>query len=196
MPTVGWKHGSPAPAGPSSIRRPYAARNAPNPLLQRAAFYLDAAQTFWQEWVVNYDLNHQIIIAERLQESTQQVGANWNPNFHFWRKQYLPYVLAPLALIPLFFLLRSILRALKLRTGRATHAEVSALYRRMLRILQSRGFTKPASLTAGEFASSLPPSPLAAAVAEFTECYQAFRYGNDTSRLHELAPLLDRMKAL
>ena len=198
LPNYGWTVFDPTPTVP---------RAAVNPLIARLTFYLDAAQTFWQDWVVNYDLNRQITLAERLQESTQQVGANWNPDFRFWQKGWSPWIahhkawFAAALLLPfvLVLLVRVVLRSVRsyrLRSGRVTHAEVSLLYRRMLRILKSRGYEKSPASTAGEFALSLPPSPLAGAVAEFTDRYEAFRYGNDTSRLHELSPLLDRMRTL
>ena len=175
---------------------PYVPRPALSPLGSRIGFYLDAAETFWQEWVVNYDLNHQITIAERLQETTQEVSANWKPDFH-WQPALLVKTLPEIAAAVLaLLLLPTAFRALRRRTGRATHADASALYRRMLRQLKKRGYEKPPFLTAAEFAGTLPPSPLALAVGEFTRAYQSFRYGDDAAAIHKLDALLDRMRTL
>ena len=198
LPGSGWTTFDPTPP---------VARAATNAVLSSLALYLDAAQTFWQEWVVNYDLNHQIAIAERLQESTQQVGANWNPHLQLWRTEWTRWILTHKALliaVALFFctlpfaipLILQALHSRKLRSGRATHADARLLYRRMLHLLKTRGYEKPAWFTAAEFAHSLPASPLSAAVHEFTAGYQAFRYGNDASALPQLTALLQRMRAL
>ncbi len=202
LPASGWTIFDPTP----TVMRPPA-----NALLARLALYQDAAETIWREWVVNYDLNQQITLAEQLQETTQQVGANWNPNMQLWRAEWTRWIAlhkgALTVLLVLLFALpvavptiRRVLRQAshryKIHRGGATHADASFLYRRMLGLLKRRGYEKQASLTAGEFASSLPPSALAAAVGEFTAEYQAFRFGGDTSKFRNLAALLDRMKAL
>jgi hypothetical protein len=197
LPGSGWTTFDPTPP---------TARSA-NLVFAQLALYLDAAQTFWQEWVVNYDLNHQIAIAERLQESTQQVGANWNPHLQLWRTEWTRWILmnkASLIAGALFLcalpfaipLIRQALHTRKLLSGRATHADAGLLYRRMLQLLKTRGYEKPAWFTAAEFARSLPASPLSTAVSEFTAGYQAFRYGNDASALPQLTTLLQRMRAL
>ena len=202
LPGSGWTTFDPTPA---------IARANTNAALAQLALYLDAAQTFWQEWVVNYDLNRQIAIAERLQESTQQVGANWNPHLQLWRPEWTRWALAnkslllfftallcalPFAIPAVIRLARHSLHTRKLRSGRATQADASLLYRRMLQLLQTRGYEKPAWFTAAEFAQSIPPSALSVAVQEFTAGYQAFRYGNDASAIPQLTTLLQRMRAL
>lgn len=202
LPGSGWTTFDPTPA---------VSRAPANALLARLALYLDAAQTLWQEWVVNYDLNQQITLAAQLQETTQQVGANWNPNFKLWRAEWTAWVSLhktlliclgvllcslPFAMPLALRLVRHALHRYKVRSGRITHADASILYRRMLRILKSRGYDKPLSFTPAEFASSLPPSKLAGAVHEFTLGYQAFRYGNDAAGASSLIALLRQMRTL
>jgi len=179
LPGQGWTVFDPTPSLPRAAQ-------------SRFAFYLDAAETFWQEWVVSYDLNHQITIAERLQESTQQIKA---PDFHWptLNKQLLLRWVAAILILPMVFFA---VRAYRHRTSRVTSAQAPVLYGRMLRLLKARGYEKPAWFTPAEFARSLPPSPLAQAVTDWTAHYQAFRYGGDTTRLHDLDTLLDRMRTL
>ncbi|MDQ6676775.1 MAG: transglutaminase domain-containing protein, partial [Acidobacteriota bacterium] len=190
---------------------PPAARAMGTSVFSQAAMYLDAAETFWQEWVVNYDLNRQITLAERLQETTQLATAKWNPDFPSWSKEWRrkiaqrgPVMAAVLsaALLLLFAgpalvrFLQLTIHGYKVRSGRATAGDATVLYGRMLRVLAKQGFHKPAWFTPAEFAASLPPSPLASTVAEFTDRYQEFRFGNHASNGRHLDSLLKRMREL
>ena len=52
----------------------------PNPpgfaLLTRLTLYLDAAETFWQQWVVDYDLSRQGALAYRMEQGAHRMGIN------------------------------------------------------------------------------------------------------------------------
>ena len=59
--------------------RPHAARSA-RPRLSawtRLGFYADAADVFWQDWVLNYNLDRQLQLASRVGESSRHFGWNW-----------------------------------------------------------------------------------------------------------------------
>ncbi len=43
----------------------------------RLGFYTDAAEVFWQDWVLNYDLDHQLQLASKMGRSGRQMGTNW-----------------------------------------------------------------------------------------------------------------------
>ena len=53
----------------------------PNPgsvsLLTKLALYADAAETFWQEWVVSYDLGHQATLADKMEQTSRSAGSRW-----------------------------------------------------------------------------------------------------------------------
>ena len=53
----------------------------PNPqgfsLLTRLGLYVDAAQTFWQEWVVSYDLAQQGTLSYRMELGARRLGIRW-----------------------------------------------------------------------------------------------------------------------
>src|SRR3954447_13987427 len=53
----------------------------PNPpgygVLARFNLYLDAADTFWQQWVVQYDAGQQGTLADRLEQGVRHMGLNW-----------------------------------------------------------------------------------------------------------------------
>ena len=46
-------------------------------LLTRLALYLDAAETFWQEWVVTYDIARQGTLAGRMEQGAHRLGIRW-----------------------------------------------------------------------------------------------------------------------
>ena len=45
--------------------------------MTRLALYLDASETFWQEWVVTYDLARQGTLAYRMEQGAQRLGIRW-----------------------------------------------------------------------------------------------------------------------
>jgi transglutaminase-like putative cysteine protease len=53
----------------------------PNPpalsLLSKLALWADAAETFWQEWVVSYDLGHQATLVDRMNQASRSAGIRW-----------------------------------------------------------------------------------------------------------------------
>jgi hypothetical protein len=73
-------------------------------------------------------------------------------------------------------------------------ADATVLYQRMLHILKRRGYQKPPWFTPAEFAASLPPTELGAAVNEFTMTYNALRFGGHAEAAPRLSTLLDRME--
>jgi hypothetical protein len=81
-----------------------------------------------------------------------------------------------------------------LRRGQASVADATLLYQRMLHILKRRGYQKPAWFTPAEFAASLPPTAMGAAVTEFTLTYNAMRFGGHTEVASRLSVLLDSLE--
>jgi protein-glutamine gamma-glutamyltransferase len=189
----------------------------PNPpgfaLLTRLSLYLDAAETFWQQWVVDYDLSRQGALAYRMEQSAHRIGINgfdtllgwraaWNQYVVGWLHRFGLQLLAVSAVLvglllgggPLLRLLRMRRRVARVRRGQASVADATLLYKRMLHILKRRGYQKPAWFTPVEFAASLPPGDLGVAVNEFTATYNALRFGGHTEAAPQLSTLLDRME--
>ena len=189
----------------------------PNPqnfaLLTRMALYLDAAETFWQEWVVTYDIARQGTLADRMEQSAHRIGINWFDSILAVRSAWELYLAAwfrrfgiwaalavalgiPICLGagPLFRWLRIRLGVERVRRGQASVADATLLYRRMLHILKRRGYQKPAWFTPAEFAASLPRTELGLAVGEFTAAYNALRFGGHTGAAPRLTVLLDRLE--
>ncbi|HVB59267.1 MAG TPA: DUF3488 and transglutaminase-like domain-containing protein [Candidatus Acidoferrales bacterium] len=203
FPTYGWITFDPTPPGDQH-----------HGLLDRIGLYWDWFQYAWGEWVVNYDFSHQITLAENLQRSSRNWSDQLRQYYHEKQDQamrailaldrkteaspyFLPGVLA--FLIALLFYLRGrwmlaymVARwRLRARRGGNTTASLAALeYREMLRLLENRGWKKPASQTPFEFAAAIPRADLAAPVARLTELYLSARFGDHPARIEQMSSLL------
>ena len=80
------------------------------------------------------------------------------------------------------------------RRGQASVADATLLYQRMLHVVKRHGYHKPAWFTPEEFAGSFPPGGLQLAVAEFTDAYNAVRFGGHTEVAPRLSALLDELE--
>ena len=204
IPGRGWTTFDPTPPDP----------NPPSfALLTRLTLYLDAAETFWQQWVVDYDLARQGALAYRMEQRAHRMGlsgfdtllgmrAFWDRYATGWLRRFglrlvgTAAVLVALALGvgPLLRLLRMRRRVALVRRGQASVADATLLYKRMLHILKRRGYQKPTWFTPAEFAASLPRTELGTVVDEFTVTYNALRFGGHTDAASKLSMLLDRME--
>ncbi|MBI4875820.1 MAG: DUF3488 domain-containing protein, partial [Acidobacteria bacterium] len=187
LPGAGWQTYDPTPPDPSPA--------APS-LLSRLGLYVDAAETFWQEWVLDYDLERQMVLAYRMEESSRKLRLPRVDRLMGWWRQArgeaaawtrlhagrLAVLLAASVLLALFGpklwrWLRVRQRVNRLRRGRIEVSDATLLYRRMLRLLKARGIEKPAWLTPIEFVQLLPPSETAALAHELTAAYNELRFG-------------------
>jgi hypothetical protein len=204
IPGYGWKTFDPTPADPNAGRLA---------LWTRLALYLDATETFWQEWVVTYDLSRQGTLAYRMEQGAQRMGIRWfdtavslrtgwdryvvgSVRRFGWRTLAWAVVLVAMGLAagPLFRLLHIRRRVERVRRGQASVADATVLYQRMLYILKRRGYQKPPWFTPAEFAASLPRTQLSDSVGEFTATYNALRFGGHAEAAAQLSILLDRVE--
>jgi hypothetical protein len=203
LPGRGWTTFDPTPPDPG--------RGA-EPLSAQLALYLDAAETFWQEWVLGYDPGRQSILAGNLEESGRSIGLHWFDRVRlmrarwtaaaaagvrqYWRDAGLLAIALAAALWvapPVTRLINFRRRVARARQGQASMADATVLYLRMLDLLRRRGHGKPAWLTPQEFAATLPPD-LQGLVSEFTSAYNAVRFGADPLAAPRLSMLLDRLE--
>jgi protein-glutamine gamma-glutamyltransferase len=189
----------------------------PNPggaaLFSKLSLYLDAAETFWQQWVVGYNAGQQGSLADRLGQGAVRTTMNWFDSLNVFesgwdmrlgswlRRSWKSLTIAIgsgiwLWLIgpPLVRLLRIRLRVQRVRRGQVRVGDATLLYNRMLRAMKRHGYQKPAWFTPQEFAASLAGSPLAEPVREFTETYNALRFGGRTEVAPQLSILLDQLE--
>ncbi len=182
-------------------------------MFSRLALIADWIELTWNEWVINYDLGHQVQLAQSLQAKSR----NWGEKARDWfdRKERMGKALLrgwtfrhaslgmilPLALISFLLVLRfnlipqvfrSVRLFLQLRgnsDARNSSQLASRLYLEMLRVLRKAGLSREETQTPAEFAALLKETGLARAVQEFTRLYSAARFGGatcDSSRLREL----------
>lgn len=189
LPATGWTAFDPTPPAPPP---------RPVPLLSRLAFYLDAAETFWQEWVLSYDLARQLVLASRMERSSRSLWAGWleavGTGWSALRERAgalggvgLPGFVVLLVMAAaaigagphLLALLRARKRLRRIVHGEAGAQEATLLYLRLLRALQRQGLRKPPWLTPAEFAAVLPDSELARRVRDFTAGYNRLRFGGE-----------------
>jgi transglutaminase-like putative cysteine protease len=177
-------------------------------ILARLNMYFDAMDHAWHEWVVEYDLTHQIAIAARFESTLRGLrrhrsgsDSNWTTDvladFRKWGLVALA-VLALTAAIMWFgpMWLRQFRRRIQLRRiirSGGTLSDASALYERMLETMARRGVQKPAWFTPNEFAANVPGDERGR-VREFTEVYNSIRYGGNASETARLAGLLQEFE--
>jgi transglutaminase-like putative cysteine protease len=178
----------------------------------RALLYLDAAESFWREWVISYDSSHQYILGRAAMTATR---TNWE-KARIWTKErytdllnwarrgqrgaeqsparWLGGALASGLLLLLLGNAPGIARMIR-RRGLQAHPERSpnqaaALwYGRMAEHLARRGVKKSSTQTPREFLQIIEDERLRARVGFFTEAYESARFGNsshDAQRLPEL----------
>jgi transglutaminase-like putative cysteine protease len=199
IPNSGWTTFDPTPAG---------GRPAHAALFQRLSNLIDAADLFWQEWVMQYDLERQFKLAAaiennrlagstvpslnlRLQQARQQATA--------WLKQYGLLLLLPVVLVALLWTLAPWIRArrqerlrrTRLSSGAASQSDAALMYRQLLDLLEKQNLRKPTWYTPLEFARVIPPSETANLVASFTHAYNRFRFGADRAAAQQMLELYD-----
>lgn len=200
----GWTTFDPTPPAP-----------APNHagLLSRLNMYADAADHAWQEWVISYDLRHQVAMAARFEallrswhrQPGRAAGQDWTAGFlqglRTWGAAGGGAALL-LVLLALFGWKRLADHWRQWRAGMhlrriirsgGSAPDASILYERMLETLKRRGFEKPVWFTPIEFARQLPGEE-GRKVVEFTEVYNSIRFGGEASAAPKLAELLQELE--
>jgi len=198
----GWTTFDPTPPDP----------HAAPPIFAGLALYLDAARTFWSRWVVDFDPSRQGALADRFDEAARlagirwfdslwDTGNTWEQRAASWLRRFGPSLAAAILLAAGLWMfgprslraLRFRLRVQHARRSPTTAADATLLYRRMLAIMERRGYHRPPWFTPAEFAASLPSGPLAAAAAEFTATYNALRFGRRAPDRPRISALLEEL---
>ncbi|MBA3913697.1 MAG: DUF3488 domain-containing protein [Acidobacteriales bacterium] len=202
LPGYGWVSFDPTPPGAS----------LPTSRWARAMLYLDALSSTWREWIVNYDLGHQVALgrgaAHTGQEAFERVqdwgASQYDALLERARRAHAALSAAPKKWSALCFIL--LLLALLLINARPlwtiywnrrmaanprNFPQQSAViwFERMTRVVAQRGWEKALEQTPQEFISTIDDPLLQTHVARFIHTYQAARFGNsreDASRLPEL----------
>jgi transglutaminase-like putative cysteine protease len=180
-------------------------------MFSRLSLLLDAADQFWENWVLSYDFERQIALASRMQQSGQRMRFNWFDNLGSWLDQasaagrtHAIAILSALGSAIVLLLmgpgwikwLRRRAGLLRASRGRGQASDGTLLYRRMLMELERRGIQKPPWLTPVEFARVLPASRLALLVNDLTAAYNQFRFGQRRDAAPRMILLLDEIEKL
>jgi hypothetical protein len=202
VPNRGWTTFDPTPPDPNA---------AQETLWSKLALYIDAAETFWREWVLNYDLEHQLVLATRMQETSRsahwfdtipgQITAAKDAAGAFLKSYGAPVAggMVAIALLIIYgpaahkaWTMRQ--RMKRVQRGMVEQSDASLLYSRMLRNLERRGFEKPAWLTAGEFARLVPDPEISPIVEDVTLLYNDLRFGGRREAGPRMLELIEQLE--
>jgi transglutaminase-like putative cysteine protease len=166
--------------------------------------YLDAAELFWNDWVIDYDFGHQAQLASAVESEYDRVDGR----FGTWRKRFQDagtgrlalagkwldhHRLQALAILVLFLGLAALaarwperieeLRAifawkLARRAGRLSGSTARLGYQRFLRRCARCGIVKTPNETPLEFACRLPDVSARPPATALTELYLSARFGH------------------
>ena len=202
IPGQGWLAFDPTPGGSAQTHSEW----------DRMMLYMDAMSSFWREWIVNYDLAHQLRLTQDATHGSRAVvgqAQSWGRREYqkmlLWVRQVQDRVgastvkwgIRAVVAITLVLLLISLPRLLmllqKIRLARspqrAPQLAASIWYERMLRQTAKLGWTKSPAQTPEEFTSLITDQKIQHRVSDFTDHYERARFGNsaeDASRLPEL----------
>jgi transglutaminase-like putative cysteine protease len=198
LPDSGWTVFDPTPsAGTTPVLNVWS----------KLSLYLDAADTFWREWVLRYDLGQQLTLASRVESQARRfrrsgwmsglewisddgvAAARWLRRWASWLSGAALFMgLAALAI----WQLRKSTPVRKARAGRLAPGDATFFYVRMLQMMKRRGYQKPVWFTPQEFAASVPTGQ-EDTLERFTAAYYAVRFGGDSAASKEMSAALERL---
>ncbi len=202
FPGYGWASFDPTPARGLPPRTGWS----------RIQLYLDAAASFWREWIVNYDASHQRALgkntasnsrqffdeARRWMERQHQALLVWARRAHRrfaefparWLGGLLAFTAAAIALLNLRRMAGGLRdRRLRAHPERAPRASAALWYERMVGRMARLGWRKSASETPLDFVAAIHEETLRKKVARFTRAYESARFGQSVDDAQSLPEL-------
>jgi transglutaminase-like putative cysteine protease len=181
-----------------------------NSLLSRAMLFFDAADQFWQDWVVGYNLERQVILANRMGDSSRNMQfpkfdafSGFNLDTLFFKVLGIVGALGFLCAGAWKLFGRESLKWWRARAGfrraqrgQGQASDATLLYERMLAYLSKRNIRKPPHITPEEFARSLTEPSVSPLVLELTGLYNEFRFGAKPAAAPRMLQLLDQLEQL
>lgn len=154
---------------------------------EKWAMWVDALDTFWQDWVLGYTLDQQLNLASRVEHT------RFNFDIH-----HLPLRKIGLgAGVCVFLVVCWIYFPKKWTLKWKQHFEANdaeRFYQQLLKILRRKGFERPAWMTPQEFVLQLPATSWKDSVAQFTQSYYDLRFGGRKEAIHEMQALLSELR--
>src|SRR5713101_2136568 len=208
IPGEGWTEFDPTPSSGAQIQTQWS----------RFMLYMDAMSSFWREWVVNYDLGHQIRLTQDASRGSRAIigqAQSWGRNQYqrmlAWASRIedqigdstVKWGLRVLALFFLGLIAACVPRMLALvrrsrlarRPQKSPQMAASIWYERMLRQAARRGWEKSPAQTPEEFATAIADPKLKEKVCGFTEHYENARFGASAEEASRLPDLYEEIKA-
>lgn len=208
FPGYGWVSFDPTPAGPGQPRTAW----------DRMLLYADAMQTFWREWVIEYNVGQQVEL------SAHAIGSSRKSFFRMRRWARLRYeellagarhlqtratsslarwaVIGAAGILLLLLLMngprlwRSLLRhRLAAHPEKAPSTAAELWYGRMAGSLARKGWRKLPTQTPGEFARRIESETVREEVTRFTFHYHWARFGGSTEDARMLPSLYQNVVA-
>ena len=184
---------------------------------ERAMLYLDAAASFWREWVVSYDSSHQYMLGQSVVNGSRSGADRLRLKARLTYLRMMRWARSgrsrltkapawwPGAAIVLGILLAALanggrivrfirLYGLRKHPERAPEQAAAMWYRKMVKHFERRGVEKPASQTAQEFVLELADARLRKPVQNFTDAYESARFGNSADDARRLPELLEEVE--
>jgi protein-glutamine gamma-glutamyltransferase len=210
FPGYGWLTFDPTPPGGSQD----------DGLFARLGMYWDWFQLDWNEWIINYDFAHQLTLARSVGNSSRRWTDQVQDYYQSKRRATIDFIkrlqarlsaspyslpgsLVFLILLLIYFRGRAMGGFVAIRWNLRAHragqlpAELAAFeYRKMLKLLERRGWRKSEHQTPLEFANSIPAPEFAGPARELTALYQCARFGAHPADARRVISLLRTLKSM
>jgi len=180
-------------------------------LMSRLALLSDAASQVLNDWVMNYDQDHQAELLARAQDARRrfrlpdfdEVAAGFTDAGRAGLR-YLPLVGGSIAIVILWLFFgpaalrwwRHRARVRKVERGAGDPSDATILYQQMLELLAKRGIQKPPWFTPVEFARVVRAPQMATLVEEATAAYNELRYGGRNDAAPRMLRVLEQIRQL
>jgi protein-glutamine gamma-glutamyltransferase len=202
FPGSGWVSFDPTPAASVPTRTGWS----------RMQLYVDAAASFWREWVINYDSSHQRTLGKDAANNTRhflEEARRWVVQQHRallrsarrahgrftrfpvrWLGGFAGVVVGLLTLVNLRRLVGEMrARSMRAHPERAPRESAALWYERMVSRMAGLGWRKSPSQTPLDFVAAIQEAALQKKVARFTRAYESARFGESVDDAQSLPGL-------
>ncbi len=204
----GWISFDPTPAGNLPTRTGWS----------RMQLYMDAAASFWREWIINYDASHQRTLGKDAAYSSRRFfdeARRWmgrqhrallrsarRAQRHFtnfpvrWLGGLIAFTVVLITLLNLRRLVSGLRdRSLRAHPERAPRESAALWYDRMVSRMARRGWRKSPSQTPLDFVAAIQEAALQKKVDRFTRAYESARFGKSVDDAQSLPELFQEITA-
>jgi protein-glutamine gamma-glutamyltransferase len=209
FPGFGWISFDPTPAGGLPTRNGWS----------RMQLYMDAAASFWREWIINYDASQQRALGKdaasnsrrffddtrhwiaRQHQALLRLTRRAHQHFVHFPVRWLGALIAGAAGLITLLNLRPLIRGLRDRSvrahpERAPRASAALWYDRMVGRVARLGWLKSPSQTPLDFVAAIREDDLQKKVAKFTRAYESARFGKSVADAQKLPDLFEEIGAV